>query len=179
MVGRLRALFEGERARPWSARETKPLQVWLAEQSLELAAPAFDVELAAQLLDPSGSRSVEVARVASSSGWRSRTLGGSRRARREGAPRERDRRGEQVAAWAGAQACAAQRLEAPLARELAETGMDALYRTAELPLTRVLARMERAGVRIDEAALARLSRDYTASSRSSRSASMRSRASAS
>jgi DNA polymerase-1 len=67
-----------------------------------------------------------------------------------------------VAAWAGALACAAARLQEPLARELVETGMDEVYRSAELPLTRVLARMERAGVRIDEAALARLSRDFSA-----------------
>ena len=31
VVARLRGLFEGARALPWSARETKPLQVWLAE----------------------------------------------------------------------------------------------------------------------------------------------------
>ncbi len=159
VVGRLRALFEGKGARPWSARETKPIQVWLAEQSLELAAPAFDVELAAQLLDPSGSRSVEVvARERLSlalATWQDLAGRGAK------ARPASEIAAAQVAAWAGAQACAAQRLEAPLARELAETGMDELYRKAELPLTRVLARMERAGVRIDEAALSRLSRDYT------------------
>jgi len=159
VVARLRRLFEGERALPWSARETKRLQVWLAEQALELAAPAFDVELAAQLLDPSGSRSVEALAL--------QELGLALRTWEDLAGRGAKARPaseiavEQVAAWAAAQACAAQRLEAPLAHELAETGMDALYRTAELPLTRVLARMERAGVRIDEAALGRLSRDYT------------------
>ncbi len=160
VVGRLRGLFEGASARPWSARETKQLQVWFAEQSLELAAPAFDVEIATRLLDPSGARSVES--VASQQlalnlgAWEELAGRGAKARPASEIP------AEQVATWAGAQACAAQRLAAPLARELAEAGMDALYRSAELPLTRVLARMERAGVRIDEAALARLSRDYTA-----------------
>ena len=159
VVSRLRGLFEGARALPWSARETKPLQVWLAEQGLELPAPAFDCELAVQLLDPSGSRTLEA--------LASQQLGTALRSWDEIAGRGAKARPaseipiEQAAAWAGAQACAARGLEEPLARELAETGMDALYRSAELPLTRVLARMERAGVRIDEAALGRLSRDFS------------------
>jgi DNA polymerase-1 len=159
VVARLRGLFEGARALPWSARETKPLQVWLSEQGLDLPAPAFDAELAVQLLDPSGSRSLEA--------LASQQLGTALRSWEELAGRGAKARPaseipvEQVAAWAGAEACAAQRLQEPLARELAETGMDDLYRSAELPLTRVLARMERAGVRIDEAALGRLSRDFS------------------
>jgi len=40
---------------------------------------------------------------------------------------------------------------------MAERGLDKLYTEIELPLARVLARMERAGVRIDRAELARLS----------------------
>jgi DNA polymerase-1 len=159
VVPRLRGLFEGARALPWSARESKPLQVWLAEQGLEIPAPAFDAELAIQLLDPSGSRSLEA--------LASQQLATALRSWEEFAGRGAKARPageipvEQMAAWAGAQACAVRRLEEPLARELAETGMDALYRGAELPLTRVLARMERAGVRIDEAALGRLSRDFS------------------
>jgi len=160
VVARLRGLFVGARALPWSARETKPLQVWLAEQGLEAPAPVFDGDLAVQLLDPSGSRNLEA--------LASQQLGIVLRSWEELAGRGAKARSaseipiDQVAAWAGAQVCAARRLEEPLARELAETGMDALYRSAELPLTRVLARMERAGVRIDEAALGRLSRDFSA-----------------
>ncbi len=158
-ISRLRSLFEGASALPWSARETKRLQVWLAEQGLEVPAPAFDAELAVALLDPSGSRTLE--------SLASQQLGTALRSWNELAGRGAKARAaseiplEQVAAWAGSQASVARRLTEPLARELAETGMDALYRSVELPLTRVLARMERAGVRIDEAALARLSADFS------------------
>jgi DNA polymerase I len=158
-IARLRGLFEGAGALPWSARETKRLQVWLAEQGLEVPAPAFDAELAVALLDPSGSRTLEsLASQELGTGLRSwhdlAGRGAKARPASEIPP-------EQLAAWAGAQASAASRLTEPLARELTETGMHALYDSAELPLTRVLARMERAGVRIDEAALARLSRDFS------------------
>ncbi len=159
-IARLRGLFEGRGALPWSARETKRLQVWLAEQGLEIPAPAFDAELAVALLDPSGSRTLE--------SLASQQLGTALRSWHDLAGRGAKARAaseippEQLAAWAGAQANAASRLAEPLARELVETGMDTLYHGAELPLTRVLARMERAGVRIDEAALARLSRDFSA-----------------
>jgi DNA polymerase-1 len=159
VVARLRELFAGARAPRWSARETKGLQVWLGEQGLELPAPDFDVELAAQLLDPSGSRGVEALAAQRLgqplSSWEELAGRGARARAASAIPPE------ELVPWAGAQVCTARRLEAPLARELDETGMQALYRTAELPLTRVLARMERAGVRIDEDALARLGRDYT------------------
>ena len=159
VVARLRGLFEGARALPWSARETKALQVWLAEQGLEVPAPAFDGELAVGLLDSSGSRTFEA--------LASQRLGTPLRTWEELAGRGAKARPaseipiDPLAAWAAAQACAARRLEEPLTRELVETGLDALYRSAELPLTRVLARMERAGVRIDEAALGRLSQDFS------------------
>ena len=162
---RARARCPGPRARPSRS------QVWLAEQGLELPAPAFDSELAVQLLDPSGSRSAGGARVAAARD-RAAQLGGARRPRRQGAPGERAP-GRAGGGLGRAQACAARRLEEPLARELAETGMDALYRSVELPLTRVLARMERAGVRIDEAALGRLSRDFSRAARAARGAHLR------
>jgi DNA polymerase-1 len=159
-LSRLRGLFEGASALPWSSRETKPLQVWLGEQGLEVAAPAFDAEIAIQLLDPSGSRSLEALSAqrlgTSLQSWYDLAGRGAKMRPASELP------AEQVAAWAGAQACAAGRLQAPLASELLETGLEEVYRTAELPLTRVLARMERAGVRIDEVALARLSRDFSA-----------------
>jgi len=51
-------------------------------------------------------------------------------------------------------------LRAPLERGLDEAGLAGLCEEVELPLTGVLARMERAGVRIDERVLAELSRVY-------------------
>ena len=159
VVASLRPLLDGARARPWSARDSKPLQIWFAEQGLELAAPAFDVELAAQLLDPGSGRTVE-ALAAQQHGitlrpWSDLAGRGAKARPASELP------AEAVADWAGAQAGAAARLAPSLARELVDAGMEELYRTAELPLTRVLARMERAGVRVDEGVLARLSRDYT------------------
>jgi DNA polymerase-1 len=159
LVDRLRGLFARTPPPRWSARETKALQVWLAEQGLELPAPAFDVGLAVQLLDPSGARGV--------SAFASEELGAPLRSWQDIAGRGAKARSaselerELVASWAGTQACTARMLEARLARELVLNDADVVYRSAELPLTRVLARMERTGVRIDEAVLGRLSQDYT------------------
>jgi DNA polymerase-1 len=55
------------------------------------------------------------------------------------------------------QADCALELAAPLAREVDERGFRWLYQNIDLPLARVLARMERRGIRIDPAELRRLS----------------------
>ena len=106
----LRALFEGRgRAAVVGARdEARPGR---GSPSSGSSSPrrAFDVELAAQLLDPSGSRTVEVRARARSSRLPLATLAGSRRARREGASRERDRRGAGRAPGPARRRCAAQR----------------------------------------------------------------------
>jgi len=52
------------------------------------------------------------------------------------------------------------RLHAPFVEELEAAGMAALYRDLELPLERVLARMEAVGLRIDEKILGSMSRDF-------------------
>ena len=67
---------------------------------------------------------------------------------------------EEVASWAAGEVCAIRALHAPLAKRLEEDGLLELFERVELPLTRVLARMERAGVRIDEAKLEELSGEY-------------------
>ena len=66
----------------------------------------------------------------------------------------------QIAQWAGERAAAVAALRAPLSERLDGLGLTDLYEEVELPLTGVLAEMERAGVRIDEGVLAALSRDY-------------------
>ena len=53
-----------------------------------------------------------------------------------------------------------EKLRPLLARELEEVGLAALYKNVELPLVRVLADMERAGVCVDVEALRRLSREF-------------------
>jgi DNA polymerase-1 len=64
---------------------------------------------------------------------------------------------DELAAFFGAEAAQAHALQQRIEERLESTGQLSLYREIEVPLTGVLARMELAGVRIDEAQLARLS----------------------
>jgi DNA polymerase-1 len=158
LVDALRPALAAPARVAWLARDAKPFWVFLAEQGLEVSAPDFDVELAAQLLDPSGSRAL----AAQASLHLSRRLASwedlaGRGAKARGAaelPRDA------VARFAAAEALAVRDLEAPLRARLAADELAALYEEVELPLVRVLAEMERRGVRVDEAALARLSTEY-------------------
>ena len=59
-------------------------------------------------------------------------------------------------------AVAVDALRAPLQQRLDDEGLTRLFEEVELPLTGVLARMERNGVRVDEAKLAELSTEYEA-----------------
>jgi len=142
----------------WIGRDTKTAQVALAELSLEPAAPDGDVELAAQLLDPTGSAGVPALAL--------RWLGLSVRTWAELAGRGARARpageipGEELAAWAGEQVAAIAGLAPRLLAELEAEGLHRLYAEVELPLTKVLARMERAGIRVDEEKLAALSTEY-------------------
>ena len=144
----------------WGGSDTKGAQLLFAERGVELSVPGFDVELAAQLLDPSGSGTL-AALAARHAGLRLRSFeelaGRGARARPAA-----ELAVEDLAAWAGETVRAAALLRAPLERRLDEEGLTPLFEEVELPLTRVLARMERNGVRIDETALARLSQEYEA-----------------
>jgi DNA polymerase-1 len=62
---------------------------------------------------------------------------------------------------AGLDALAALAVEEPLARGLAEEGLERLFREIELPLIPVLARMEATGVAVDLTALAALEREFS------------------
>jgi DNA polymerase-1 len=66
---------------------------------------------------------------------------------------------EKVTAYACEDADCTWRLRAVLEPLLAEHGVDRVFREVEMPLLPVLARMERTGIRIDEAALASLGAD--------------------
>ena len=63
---------------------------------------------------------------------------------------------------AGRQALAVHHLVEPLMSRLDQQGMAELYRTIEIPLVRVLARMEDAGIAVDVAELRRLNERLTA-----------------
>jgi DNA polymerase I len=142
----------------WIGANTKRAQAMFAELGLPLPAPWFDVELAGQLLDATGAQGV-AALAAQLLGravptWED--LAG-RGARAVGA---RDLPAAQLARWAGEHALAVAGLRAPLQERLDGLGLAPLYEEVELPLTGVLAEMERTGVRIDEGVLAALERDY-------------------
>jgi DNA polymerase-1 len=67
---------------------------------------------------------------------------------------------DEVAAWAGAQAAAVAALAPRVCQRLEADGLTRLFEEVELPLTAVLARMERAGVRVDERVLEQLSQEF-------------------
>ncbi len=97
-------------------------------------------------------RSISVARVRT---WEEFAGRGAKAVSRDGSA-DRDDGGRGRAKWPSAVADLAPLLLERLVRD----GIDALFRDVEMPLTAVLARMERVGVRVDEAALRALSREY-------------------
>jgi len=145
-------------ARPWLARDTCRAQYILGEWGLAPAEPAFDVEIAAFLLDPAAQRTTPVLAAAH--------LGRSVRSFEELAGRgARAVPVEQIpeaelAAWAAEEVCALRALGPLLASRLEADGLLDLLDAVELPLAGVLARMQSAGVRVDEDLLGRLSQEY-------------------
>ncbi len=160
LAGRLAPLVGSGGSVAWTSGESKRLQILFAEHGVELAPPHFDAEIAGLLLDPAGARTL--AAIASQAlavklrTWEELAGRGAKAKPARGLPVA------DVARWAGEMACAVQTLRAPLEQRLDGDGLAALFEQVELPLTGVLARMERAGVRIDEAKLAELSEEYQA-----------------
>jgi DNA polymerase-1 len=157
-VGGLRTLLEGVDARSWSAIDTKQSQIVFGESGLALPTPAFDLGIAGQLLDPAGANSVsalaqrELGRKVAS--WEDLAGRGAK------AQPIRELAVEDIANWAAQQVCALRSLQGVLADRLENDGLATLCDTVELPLTGVLARMHRIGVRIDEPMLAKLSEEW-------------------
>ncbi len=150
----LRPLFASE-ARAWSGWDLKGCAVALARRGIELCGELRDAPLAAYVADSSQQLRPEVLVRA----YLSAELpaaddvfgkGAKRRSARELEP-------EALAAFAGAQTAAATAVRPRIERQLEERGQLQLYGELEVPLVLVLARMERAGVRIDEAHLESLS----------------------
>ncbi|NBD09579.1 DNA polymerase I [Corallococcus silvisoli] len=135
--------------------DLKALTLVLANEGLSLGGAHDDVELLSYLLNPSRRehaladlarerlRSELPALPASVEGKKGRALA--------------DHGPEEVAAAYAVRADAARRLAPELWRELELGGLAELARTLELPLLPVLARMEREGVKLDVAELARTS----------------------
>ena len=158
LAGALRPVLSGDVA--WLGADTKRSQALFAEQGHELPAPWFDALLAGQLLDASGARGVS----ALSAEYLDRSVPTWEDLAGRGA-RARPADAIEVAAlaqWAGEQAAAVLALRAPLAERLEASGLAPLFEEVELPLSRVVADMERSGVRVDEQVLAALSQQYAA-----------------
>jgi DNA polymerase-1 len=158
VVDGLRTLLEGANARSWSAIDTKQTQIVFGESGIALPTPAFDLGIAGQLLDPAGANSLsalaqrELGRKVAS--WEDLAGRGAK------AQPIRELAAEDVARWAAQQVCALRSLQGALADRLENDGLATLCDTVELPLTGVLARMHRVGVRIDEPMLAKLSEEW-------------------
>ena len=142
----------------WGGTETKAVLALLGDCGREPAPPAWDAEIAGFLLDPAGTRGI-VALAAQHLGRRVRSWQEFAGRGAKAVPAT-DLPIEMTAVWAGEMAAAVAELAPLLLERLARDGIDALFRDVEMPLTAVLARMERAGVRVDEAALRALSREY-------------------
>ena len=142
----------------WGGTETKQWLAFLGDCGREVDAPTWDAEVAGFLLDPAGTRGVP-ALAAQHLGRRVRSWE-EFAGRGAKAQPPTDLPVDTTAVWAGEMAVAVADLAPLLLEALERDGIAKLFRDVEMPLTAVLARMERAGVRVDEAALRALSREY-------------------
>jgi len=138
---------------------TKRLHALFAERDLQLDAAFFDVEIASFLLDPAGVHDVS-ALAQQRLGLKIQTWEELAGRGAKATPAE-DIPVEELANWAGSQACAAAGLDKQLRASLETDDLLDLYENVEMPLTAVLSRVECTGVRIDEAKLAALSEEYS------------------
>ncbi len=154
----LQGLFASKTAPDWIGFDTKGIHSLFAEAGLVLPLPVLDVELAAHLLDSSGARSLSALAIV--------TLGYSvpswevvaGRGARAKTPEELGV--EIVSEWATRQTESLLAVAGPVRKRLDADGLSTLLDDVEIPLTAVLSRMERAGVRIDEGHLKRLSTEF-------------------
>ena len=154
----LAQLFEVDNAPSWIGFDTKNIQSLFAERDYVLPLPAIDIEIAAHMLDSTGAHQLPPLAI--------EYLGRSLRSWEDIAGRGakaktvQDLGVELVSEWAGEQAASVLALSGVMEDRLAKDELTPLFADVELPLTAVLSRMERAGVRIDEGHLSRLSAEY-------------------
>lgn len=121
--------------------------------------PLLDVEIAAHMLDSAGSHQLNALGIEylgrSVPTWEELAGRGAK-------AKSPDELGvDALANWAAQQADAMLALAEKLQARLAKDELEELYGGVEIPLTAVLSKMERAGVRVDEARLGRLSVEYS------------------
>ena len=118
----------------WISRESKRTQTLLAEHGFRAALPAFDVELAAFLLDPSAQHGTQ-ALASQHLGFRVESWEELAGPRREG-DRAVARSRRSARPLGGRRGVRALRLERALVPRLERDGLAALYREVELPAHR-------------------------------------------
>lgn len=154
----LRPVFQGRHARPWLAHGTKRIQTLFFQHNLEINLPSFDTEIAAFLIDPAQQHSVP----ALASRYLKRTIlpWDSLVGRGAKAKPIRELSEGEVSKWAGEYVCCLDGIADALDQQLEKDGLCELFRDIELPLTEVLSKMERSGVRINELFLKQLSDEF-------------------
>ncbi len=158
VASRLEPLLGALGSVAWAGWQSKLTQILFSECGVSLKVPHFDAEIAAGLLDSSAGHTLPAVAA--------EALGAKLRSWQELAGRGakatpvRELTLSDVALWAGESVCAVAALLPGLTRRLDADGLTDLFEAVELPLTGVLARMERTGVRVDEDKLEELSREY-------------------
>ncbi len=155
---RVREALTGSSAPGWIAFASKQVQSLFAEAGFELPLPAEDLQVAGHLLDPSGAQTLKAMAQehlgADVPSWED-LAGRGAKAKPAG-----ELGVDAVAQWAAREARILPELARRLRARIERDELLGVYDEIERPLTRVLSRMERAGVRIDEKHLARLSEEY-------------------
>ena len=152
-IAALRPLLEDERVSKVSAHAKRD-RVVLERLGARVASLSFDTLIAAYLLDP-GRRAYALEDTGME-------FLGERRAPGTDGIAAPDAAADPTSRSAGAEAELVLRLEPPMAERLEAEGLRPIYESMEMPLVLVLADMERAGVKVDEALLARMSREMEA-----------------
>ena len=154
----IRTLFLSDSKPEWIGFDTKCLQEFFAEAGLVLPLPSIDVEVAAAMVDSSGGRQLSTLAVEylghSIPSWEEVAGRGAR------AKSPDDLGIDVVSAWAALQARTLIDIADSLRSRLESDELATLFDEVEIPLTAVLARMECAGVRVDEGHLGLLSEEF-------------------
>jgi DNA polymerase-1 len=153
VLARLAPVLQDPSVRKLSANAKRDL-VALARHGVTVAGVGFDALVASYLLNP-GRRAYSLDDLAFE------FLGERRGAEPEGLSSE-EASVDGTARLAGGDASLVLRLDEAVLARLEEEQLGTIYRTMELPLVAVLADMERAGVKVDTALLAAMSRDMEA-----------------
>ncbi len=150
LAGLVGASSASEGNRPLAVHDGKALMRPLLNRGIEMRDPLIDTMLAAYLLDPADVR-YELSDVA----HRYADIDPPAHAPSEGRL-DLDGHAVEPAEQAGWAVLAIDRLVTPLREALAAQGLDHLNDEVEVPLVRVLARMERIGIGVDRSVLERI-----------------------